>query len=132
MNTKAVTVTKDKTLKDAAILMEENKIGSVVIIDNNNVPLGMVTRSDVLKEYVAGGDQINTNIQLDKFVSKELVTVKPNDSLDTISEIMNKTKYHHVIVIDLQTKKLLGIVSTMDVIKMQNRIAKAFPYFIKN
>ena len=45
MNPNVVTLTPNATLKEAAEIMSQQKIGSIVIIDENK-PLGIITERD--------------------------------------------------------------------------------------
>ncbi|KAH7289865.1 hypothetical protein KP509_30G021900 [Ceratopteris richardii] len=49
MTTPAVSLTADKTVNDAAILMLKNKIHRIPIVNEADQLVGMVTRTDIFK-----------------------------------------------------------------------------------
>ncbi len=53
---------------------------------------------------------------VDQIMSQNLHTVRPDDNLNTLSEIFSKVNYHHLPVIS-EDNKLLGIISDRDVTK---------------
>jgi len=53
---------QDVSIKESADIMSRNKVSSLVIIDNNAVPVGVVTDSDFREKVVAKGKDYNDNI----------------------------------------------------------------------
>jgi CBS domain-containing protein len=51
METNAITVTDSDTIKECAHLMNEEDIGCLPIVGNDNKIRGMVTRTDILKHF---------------------------------------------------------------------------------
>lgn len=45
-------VNQDALIEDAALIMKENRIGSLPIVDNNNNLVGIVTRVDIFKAFI--------------------------------------------------------------------------------
>ena len=52
MSKDIITVEKDLMISDAIEVMNKNKIGRVIVVDNNKIPLGIVTRTDLLDKIV--------------------------------------------------------------------------------
>jgi predicted transcriptional regulator len=53
MSKNIITVEKDLMIADAIEVMNKNKIGRLIVVDNDNLPLGIVTRTDLL-DKIAG------------------------------------------------------------------------------
>ena len=53
MSKNIVTAEKDLMIADAIEVMNKNKIGRLIVVDNDNLPLGIVTRTDIL-DKIAG------------------------------------------------------------------------------
>ena len=51
-------------------------------------------------------------MQLQDMMSKRLVTVEMDDTLETVKEIFDELKLHHVLVVEAQ--QLIGVVSDRD------------------
>ena len=54
-------------------------------------------------------------MQLQQLMSRRLVTVELDDTLETVKEIFDKLKVHHVLVVE--TAQLIGVVSDRDLWK---------------
>lgn len=54
-------------------------------------------------------------MQLQHLMSKRLVTVELDDTLETVKEIFDELKVHHVLVVEAQ--QLIGVVSDRDLWK---------------
>jgi predicted transcriptional regulator len=52
MSKDIITVEKDLMIADAIEVMNKNKIGRLIVVDNDKVPLGIVTRTDLLDKIV--------------------------------------------------------------------------------
>jgi CBS domain-containing protein len=124
------TVTKNDTLQKAAKIMYDFKIGSCVVIDNENKPIGIVTRTDVLNHYVQSGDSIDLVVPVDNFIKSKIVTITPEESLDIANQMLSESRLHHLIVVD-KDGKLAGVLSTLDIIDLQHKRNKAYPYFLQ-
>jgi CBS domain-containing protein len=106
---KCITITEDSTISDLTDLLTLNNIGAVVVVDNNNKVIGIVSERDVIRNYNKNYNYIK-NIMTNKLISCDL-----SISSTSLLEIMNKNKVRHVPIINKD--KLLGIVSIGDVVK---------------
>ena len=53
MTPQPYTVRPNSTLKDAAQLMYEHKIGGIPVVDEHNVVVGIITESDIFRVLIA-------------------------------------------------------------------------------
>jgi CBS domain-containing protein len=110
MTTNVVTVQVDTNLVDAARMMREKDIGDVVVIDKNRL-VGVVTDRDVVVRAVAEGLAPDTTT-VGSVVSRDLVTVRPEDSAVDVARLMRDRAVRRVPVVD--DDGLVGIVSIGD------------------
>jgi len=54
-------------------------------------------------------------VSIKKIMSTKLVTVTLDDKLETVKEIFDNLKFHHLLVVE--ERKLLGVVSDRDLLK---------------
>ncbi len=108
-----VTLSPNDTLNDAAILMIENNISSLVIVDENNFPIGVVTERDMVK-YANNSSM--EEIVIKNIIGKHLYKVFPDASLYNVLEIMKEYKIRRVVVAD-NNNKLVGLVTRNDILK---------------
>jgi len=106
---KCITIKADSTISNLTDLLTLHDIGAVIVVDNNNKPIGIVSERDVIKNYSKNYNDIK-NIMTNKLISCDLSISSTN-----LLEIMNKNKVRHVPIIN--DDELLGIVSIGDVVK---------------
>jgi len=111
MTTNVVFLPSETTLAEAARTMREQDIGDVVVADGPALT-GLVTDRDIVVRAVAERfDPASTTIG--EIVTKDLVTVRPDDSIQAAALLMRDHAVRRVLVCD-DEKGLVGIVSIGD------------------
>ncbi len=110
MTTDVVRMQVDTTLIEAARVMRDREIGDVVVVDNDRL-VGVVTDRDIVVRAVADGLAPDSTT-LGAIVSKELVTVRAEDTTLDVARLMRDRAVRRVLVSDDQG--LVGIVSIGD------------------
>jgi CBS domain-containing protein len=99
------------TVLEAALLMNEHKIGALVVLDDDRVA-GMFTERDVLQRVVAGRrDPGQTRVE--EVMTVEVVCCQPETSLDEARTAMKQRRIRHLPVVD-GDGRLGGLVSIGD------------------
>ena len=114
-NRKIWTISKDKNVRQALILMSENNIGAIIIVDNNDFPIGIFSERDYARKIILKGKSSKDTL-LDEVMTKELITVTRDYKVDQCMEIMNEKGIRHLPV--LENKKIVDIISIRDVLKI--------------
>ena len=109
------TISKDQSVMQALILMSEKNIGAIIIVDNNDFPIGIFSERDYARKIVLKGKSSKDTL-LDEVMTKELITVTRDYKIDQCMEIMNEKRIRHLPV--LKNKKIIGIISIGDVLKI--------------
>jgi CBS domain-containing protein len=110
MTTNVVYLPSETTLGEAARTMQEKDIGDVVVADGTNLA-GLVTDRDIVVRGVAERrDPDNTTLR--EIMTEELVTVRPDDSIQQAALLMRDRAIRRVLVLD--DSGLVGIVSIGD------------------
>jgi len=109
------TISKDQSVRQALILMSEKNIGAIIIVDNNDFPIGIFSERDYARKIVLKGKSSKDTL-LDEVMTKELITVTRDYKIDQCMEIMNEKRIRHLPV--LENKKIVGIISIGDVLKI--------------
>jgi CBS domain-containing protein len=111
MTTDVVYLPSEATLAEAARTMREQDIGDVVVADGTALT-GLVTDRDIVVRAVAERfDPASTTIG--EIVSRNLVTVRPDDSIHSAALLMRDHAVRRVLVCD-PAQGLVGIVSIGD------------------
>jgi len=114
MSSRVVTCSISTKVSEAAKLMRDNDVGSVVICDGKK-PIGIVTREDITNK-VAADDKKPSTILVKEIMTSPVVTVSPEDDLSKAVKEMTKYGYERMPVKSLG--KLVGFVSVRDVLRV--------------
>ena len=109
------TISKDQSVMQALILMSEKNIGAIIIVDNNDFPIGIFSERDYARKIILKGKSSKDTL-LDEVMTKELITVTRDYKIDQCMEIMNEKRIRHLPV--LENQKIVGIISIGDVLKI--------------
>ena len=118
-----VTATPKTTIKEAARIMSEKGIGCLVITEKKSVK-GIITERDILKAVSKG---INTNSEIEKIMSKKVITVTPKDSIDDAATLMSKYKIKKLPVV--AQDKLVGIITATDLVANSDQFDEEWGLF---
>ena len=109
------TISKDQSVRQALVLMSEKNIGAIIIVDNNDFPIGIFSERDYARKIILKGKSSKDTL-LDEVMTKELITVTRDYKIDQCMEIMIEKKIRHLPV--LENKKIVGMISIGDVLKI--------------
>jgi len=109
------TISKAQSVMQALILMSEKNIGAIIIVDNNDFPIGIFSERDYARKIILKGKSSKDTL-LDEVMTKELITVTRDYKIEQCMEIMNEKRIRHLPV--LENKKIVGIISIGDVLKI--------------
>jgi CBS domain-containing protein len=101
------------TVFEALGVMSEKNIGAILIIENS-VLLGILSERDYARK-IALKAKSSKKTFVNEIMVKEVVTVKPADSLDYCMELMDTKRVRHLPVSENGT--IIGIISISDVVK---------------
>ena len=104
---KVIVIEHDVSVKDAAKIMSNKNIGSLVVLNKNKI-VGFLTEKDIMKNISFLWKKISV------VMSKNVVTIDCNESLDNAALIMAERKIRRLPVTD--GDKLVGIITSTDII----------------
>jgi len=113
MKKKVISIDETKTIKEAASLMNEAKIGSI-IITKDDIPVGILTERDFVTKIAV--EEIPLSVSLSQVMIKPLLVVTPNQTVWEAAEIMKNMGVHRLAV--QEGGKIIGMVSTTDLVKI--------------
>jgi CBS domain-containing protein len=108
MSSPVRTVVPDDSVAEAARLLTEYGIGSVVVGES---PVGIATKSDLLAVVARGEDPATTPVGA--VMSDPVVTVHPDARLSTAAGRMDDHGIKHLVVVD---GGLEGVLTTTDIV----------------
>jgi CBS domain-containing protein len=105
------TVGKRVTVQQAAILMNEHRIGALVVLDQNQVA-GMFTERDVLRRVV-GEYRDPAQTYVEDVMTADVVCGTPETTIDEARGAMKNRRIRHLPVVDCEGQ-LRGLISIGD------------------
>ncbi|MEJ7553358.1 MAG: CBS domain-containing protein [Aquificaceae bacterium] len=109
-----ITLKPDNTVYDAVRLMKEKNVGSVVIVDDENKPIGIITDRDVVVRVVYNELDVK-NTLLEKVMTRGLSVLDENMGLFEALRFMKDEGVRRYPVVDSEGK-LTGFFSLDDVL----------------
>ncbi len=109
----------EATVLEAAALMNERGIGSVVVIDDKKRLAGIFTERDVLRRVVAEQRDPATT-KLADVMTSPVACAAPHTTLDEIRNVMRQRRIRHLPVAD--RKRVVGMVSIGDLNKAEHDV----------
>jgi IMP dehydrogenase len=107
-----VTLTKDATVREANAMMAEFRIGGIPVVNANRELIGIVTNRDL--RFEKDSDRL-----INEVMTKEnLITTKPNGSMDEAESMLQEHKIEKLPVVDEQNK-LVGLITYRDITKIK-------------
>jgi CBS domain-containing protein len=110
MNREIVIITAEATVEEACKIMGEKHIGSLVVVADNK-PIGIFTERDLLSKVILKGHDIKL-VKIKEFMSKPLITIKPEFHLREAARIMAELHIKRLLV--MENEKLVGIFTASD------------------
>jgi len=114
---RVVVIDRDIRLSEAAKIMSKRGIGSLLVFKDKKIS-GIITERDVLKNVKNLGSKIS------KVMSKNVICVDENDSLEDAALLMSKHKIKRLPV--LKNKKVTGIITATDILAHSNDLNEEF------
>ncbi len=116
-----VTIGPEETLRDAARLLAEHRIGILPVCKSDGVLGGVLSERDIVAALSEHGNKA-AGLSVADVMTAKVEVCAPSEFAAEILERMNKGKFRHMPVV--LNDKLLGIVSIRDVLsKLQNDAA---------
>jgi CBS domain-containing protein len=107
------TVEVSTSLGDIIDVLSRYNIGAVVVCDNNQVVVGIISERDIVRQ-LSGSKNISVLLASD-IMTHDVISVSPAAKSSDLMRVMTENKCRHLPI--LEKGKLLGIVSIGDVVK---------------
>ncbi len=111
MNSPVISASTKTTIKDIAIKMKEEKIGSIIIMDKEE-PLGIVTDWDIVSNAVV--KDVKPSLLNASDIMQQLYTIEGEEGVTEAARVLRKHNIKRLGVV--YKNRLVGIISASDVI----------------
>src|ERR671927_1284450 len=113
MSTVVLTVGPGHTLRAAARLMSERRIGAAVVNDPDSPGPGIITERDILDAIGAGQDPDAERVR--DHLTADIVFAAPDWSLEEAAVAMVRGGFRHLVV--TEGGEIAGILSVRDIVR---------------
>lgn len=122
---------QDVSIRKASLIMKKHGVGSIVISDNQQFPLGIVTDTDLRNKVLAEGKDTSDSIL--SIMSSPVKTVQPQITLSEVMMEMIRSGVHHLVATEDGTtqSEICGVISDHDVLIAQQNHPAALIKSIK-
>ncbi|WP_099190025.1 CBS domain-containing protein [Tepidibacter mesophilus] len=139
MTSNVVVVNKDATIKEIAEIFLKNRIGGVPVVDEENKIVGIISETDIIQKeknvnvpsfinilqgyiFFDSFKEVENDIRkiaaykASDIMSKDVMTVNEDDSVDYVANQMINKSINRVPVVD-ENNYIKGIICRYDIIK---------------
>ena len=113
MSTTVLWIGPDHTLREAARLMSQRRVGAAVVRDPDGQGPGILTERDILQAVAQGQDP--SEEQVCNHLTAESVSAEPDWSLEEAAVAMVRGGFRHLLVVE--GGETVGIVSMRDIVR---------------
>jgi len=121
MQVPPVTVTQEVTIDDAARVMWEKNVGSVIVVDKAGLMIGIVTEKDVV--FSVSKSMTGKGIPVSSIMSRTVLRASPREGIATAVEKMRTAGVRHLPVVD-GDGKALGMISMREALEVSGPLLK--------
>ncbi len=127
-----ISITPNRPVFDALVIMAEYKIGALVVLDGENL-VGIFSERDYAREVILKGRSSKTT-QIAEVMTHKVLSAGPNDSVDQGMSIMADHHIRHLPVV--ANGRAIGMLSIGDLVKetlsYQQDLIKQLEGYIKS
>ena len=123
MRKKLQTIEETASVQDAAKEMKAKNVSSLVVVDVNGKPQGLVTERDLVRK-VCINDLRTSTVTNKEIMSSPLITINSNSSPSVAADMMLQKNVRHLLVVDDDNSKNnvkapIGIITPLDFTRYQ-------------
>ncbi|MBP2292497.1 CBS domain-containing protein [Azospirillum rugosum] len=104
----------DDPVSAVARTLAQHRIGAVLVMGDDGVPVGILSERDIVRAVAADGAQALDRPTAD-LMTRDLVTGRPSDTVSRIMAVMTERRIRHLPI--MENDQLVGLVSIGDVVK---------------
>ena len=114
MRTTMETIASERTVLEAAQVMAEKRIGSLLVLEAEKIA-GIVTETDLVRKVIAAGlSSSNTSVRA--VMTYPLIQIDINRTVRDASRLMAEARIRHLAV--TEDNKVVGLLSVRDLVKI--------------
>ena len=141
MRKKLETIEELSSIQEAAKKMKNKNVSSLIVVDANGKPQGLVTERDLVRKVCV--NDVRTSVITNKeIISSPIITIESNSSPSEAADMMLQYNIRHLLVVHDANSNLdnnpIGIITPLDFTRYQeyandnekDSIEKILEYYI--
>ena len=109
-------VRDDTTVYEAARYLRDRQVRAVGVCDSDGVLFGVISQSDI-SDKTAAENKCPAWMRVSEIMTRQLVTVTPETSLEDCLRLMEQHGIYHLLVVDSSTG-FRGMISVTDLLRL--------------
>jgi CBS domain-containing protein len=106
------TATLDSTLEEISVIMRDENVGAIPILDEDNLPAGIITDRDIVVRAIADG--LDPAVcTAEEILAEQLHIIEPDASLEQAADMMARHKIRRLPVVEAGA--IVGMISLSDI-----------------
>ncbi len=118
MTTRPVICPPEKPLKECAKEMAKKNVGSLLVVDGDDL-VGIVTEEDFVRKAAAQGIDVNKATAAD-IMTTDLITISPSEDIVDAIKKMSQFKIRHLPVVE--NDRVVGYLTLRTIIKLEPQL----------
>ena len=112
MTEKLETINLLNTVQEAAIKMADRNVSSLAVVDDDGKAIGIITERDLVRR-ICTTSKSSENVTVEEIMSSSVITIKPDESLETAAWYMVQNRVRHLLVTN-EANHPAGIITATD------------------
>ena len=109
-----VKIRSDRNIADAAIALAENKIGALLVEEQDGKIVGILSERDIVGGMAPHGADLH-DVKVSELMTPDLIHCSPQDTVNQAMAMMTDRRIRHLPVFD--GDELVGFISIGDLVK---------------
>jgi CBS domain-containing protein len=128
------TIQENDIIQKACKIMIQHNIGGVIVVAGRSVnaqsPVGIITGTDIVRHMAE--EPISFSAPVSQLMSKPVVTIHPNASLQDALQTMQARDIRRLLVMSDDGNNMAGIVTDRDIFRFVTRNQPISPAFVND
>jgi CBS domain-containing protein len=123
MRKRLETIEATSSVQQAAKKMKDKNVSSLVVVDENGRPQGLVSERDLVTKVCTTDIPVNT-MKNKEIMSSPVITVSSKSSPSKAADMMLRHNVRHLLVVDNgDNNKPIGMITPLDFTRHQEHVA---------
>ena len=123
MRKRLETIEATSSVQQAAKKMKDKNVSSLVVVDENGRPQGLVSERDLVTKVCTTDVPVNA-IKNKEIMSSPVITISSKSSPSKAADMMLQHNVRHLLVVDNEDKnKPIGMITPLDFTRHQEHVA---------